>query len=110
MSKHSPALANQKGYGLIASLIGLIFGVIMITLVLRLVFRLFGANPGAGLVAWDYSFTAPLVSPFFGIFNTNAVDLATGRLEFETIIAIIVYGLIGGVLERVTGGFGHRAV
>jgi uncharacterized protein YggT (Ycf19 family) len=102
---------NQNGYGAIASLIGLIFGIILVTLILRFAFRLLGANPDAGFVSFIYSFTAPLVSPFFGIFNTNGVDLATGRVEFETLIAILVYGLIASVLERVAGiGGHHRAV
>ena len=102
---------DQLGYGLISTLISIIFGIIMTTLVLRLVFRLLGANPDASFVSWIYSFTAPLVAPFFGIFNENTLNLATGHLEVATIVALLVYGLIGGVLERATswGGW-HRTV
>jgi uncharacterized protein YggT (Ycf19 family) len=101
--------ANQLGYGLVSTLISIIFGIIMTTLVLRLVFRLLGANPDASFVNWIYSFTAPLVAPFFGIFNENALNLTTGHLEIGTILALLVYGLIGGVLERATswGGWHH---
>lgn len=112
MSRHKAAIRiNQKGYGLIAGIISLIVGIILVTLVLRLIFRLFGANPDAAFVAWLYGFTGPLVSPFVGIFNESSPNLATGHLEISTIVAIIVYGLIGAVLERATswGGW-HRTV
>jgi len=104
-------LPNQKGYGLVASIISLVFGIITVTLVLRLIFRLLGANPDAAFVSWLYSFTAPLVAPFFGIFNENSLNLATGHLEISTIVALLVYGLIGGMLERAAswGGW-HRTV
>ncbi|MCW2763441.1 MAG: hypothetical protein JWR85_3642 [Marmoricola sp.] len=107
MARQIATRTNQKGYGMLSSLVGIIFGFIIGVLVLRFVFRLLGANPDASFVAWIYSWSAPLVAPFFGIFN-HTVDLATGRLEFETLIAIIVYGFIASVIQGVTSWGGRR--
>jgi hypothetical protein len=55
-----------------------------------------------------YNTSAPFVAPFFGMFNTGTLDLATGRLEFETLIAIVVYGIIASiVLSALSWGRRH---
>lgn len=88
---------NQKGYGLISGLISLFFGVILTIVALRFVFRLLGANPDNSIVSWVYSASAPLVSPFFGIFGHD-IDIATGRFELDTLIALIVYAIIASLI------------
>lgn len=101
---------NQKGFiGAIGGLVSLIFGFIVGVLAFRFVFRLFGANPTNGLVDWVYDVSGPLVAPFMGIFS-RTVDLATGRLEYETLLAIVVYGVIGALVSGVIsfGGRGRR--
>jgi uncharacterized membrane protein len=99
---------NQKGVvGIIGGLASLLFGLIIGVLALRFVFRLLGANPANGLVAWIYNASAPLVSPFFGIFNTPT-ELTSGRLEFETLIAILVYGIIASIIMSALNFNGRR--
>jgi hypothetical protein len=98
---------DQRGIaGVIGGLVNLVFGFIMGLLVLRFVLRLFAANPDHPLVAWIYSTSGPLVAPFFGIFNTPT-GLTAGRLEFETLIALVVYGLIAAVVSGAFS-FGSR--
>jgi hypothetical protein len=102
---------NQKGYGLVSTLVRLVFTFIIGVLILRFVFRMLGANPDNALVAWVYGVSAPLVAPFFGIFSTGGLDLGIGRLEFETLIALLVYGLIASLVEHATSWGGrHRPV
>jgi uncharacterized protein YggT (Ycf19 family) len=101
----------QQGFvGMLAGLASLLFGIIVGILAFRFVFRLLGANPANGIVNWVYNASAPLVSPFFGMFNTAAIDLGIGRLEFETLIAILVYGVIGSIITRALSGGTHRYV
>ena len=93
----APRRRTQGGYGLIGGLVSLFFGIILTIIALRFVFRLLGANAGNGLVSWIYDTSAPLVSPFFGIFNHD-INVTTGRFELETLLALIVYGIIASLI------------
>lgn len=93
-----PRKLNETGFvGAVAGLISFLAGLLLAILAFRLVFRLLGANPGNGLVQWVYDTSAPFVAPFRGIFN-GSVDLTTGRFEIETLVAIIVYGVIAALI------------
>lgn len=101
MTKH-PTF-NQNGYGLIGGMVSLFFGLILSIVALRFLFRLLGANPSNSIVSWIYEASQPLVAPFFGIFNHD-ISLMTGRLELETLLALVVYGVIASLI---TGLFGR---
>lgn len=90
---------DQKGSGLIGTIVSLLAGLLLTILALRLVFRLLGANPANGLVDWVYSASRPFVEPFYGIFS-NDITVTTGRFEIETLIALIVYGVIASLIIR----------
>lgn len=79
-----------------------ILGVIEVLLAFRLIFLLLGANPANGFVAWLYSITSALVTPFRGIFGTFITRDAIARYVFDpaTIIAMIVYAVIAVGLVR----------
>lgn len=98
----STRVVNQKGYGFIGGIISLIFSIIIAIVALRFVFRLLGANADNGFVSWIYSISQPLVSPFFGIFGQDA-SVLSGRFEYESLIALIVYGVIGSILSGIFG-------
>ncbi len=104
-SRH--ARLNQKGYGLIGGLVSLFFGIILAIVAFRFIFRLLGANPDNGIVSWVYATSQPLVTPFFGIFNHD-INLLTGRFEFETLIALVIYGVIASLVSRLFSGGYHR--
>lgn len=95
----SKIVRDQRGYSLIGAIISFIFGIIITLVALRFIFRLFGANSANDFVNWIYQMSEPLVRPFFGIFNTQ-IDVATGSFEFETLIALLIYSLVGGLLTR----------
>jgi YggT family protein len=63
-----------------------------VVIVIRFVLRLLGANAEAGFAALIYRISTPLVAPFVGLFGTPQFN--GNVLEFEAIIAVVVYGLI----------------
>lgn len=81
-------------------IVWLIFGIIIGILALRFLLRLLGADPNNSFADLIYSLSEPFASPFFGLFNYSA-NLITGRFEFETLVAILVYALIGWVIAKI---------
>jgi uncharacterized protein YggT (Ycf19 family) len=63
---------------------------------IRFVMRLLGASYDAEFVRFIYSITAPLVAPFRGIFP--AAGQGAYIIEPESLIAIVIYVLIGWAL------------
>lgn len=87
----------------VGAALSLILAVIEFLLVFRFMFRLLGANPTSPFVAWVYDMAAPLITPFVGIFGEPAAiegAVTPGAFELATLIAIAVYGLLGGALVR----------
>lgn len=79
-----------------------LLGVLEVLLGFRLVFRLLGANPGSIFVSQIYDLTDAFLIPFNGIFRVavnQGIETAS-VLEPTTIIAMIVYGLIGYGMAR----------
>jgi hypothetical protein len=76
-------------------------GVILALLGLRFVLRLFGASMASPFVSFIYTITYPFVYPFFGMFGQQW-GYGAARLEFEAIIAMVVYAIIAWI---VTGLF-----
>ena len=68
--------------GLIESLLGL-----------RVVLKAVGANPTSGFVSFIYSVSDPLIIPFVGIIRSSVSGISV--MEWSTIIAMIVYLLLG---------------
>ena len=99
---HKPAAIDQQGFGVIGTLINLIFGIIVSLVALRFLFTLFGANQLNGFVSWVYTASQPFVAPFSGIFQDLSVF--GGRIEMATLVALVVYGLVAGILSRIMAG------
>jgi uncharacterized protein YggT (Ycf19 family) len=76
----------------------LIFGIIAGLVAIRFVLRALGASPNADFASFIYGITAPLVQPFVGLFGTTQLDGAV--LELHSLIAIIVYALVGWLLGK----------
>jgi hypothetical protein len=70
------------------------FSVLEVVLALRLLFRLLGANPQNSFITLLYGLSHFFVSPFNGIFNDQALG-SHNVLEVSTLIAILLYALIG---------------
>lgn len=98
---------------MIQAIISFIVGIIEFLLAFRFVFLVFGANPANGFVSWIYDMSQPLAAPFIGIFGSPRLAegaVVTGVFEVASLIAIVVYGLIGYALMRLLGGIDRRVV
>lgn len=80
-------------------LIWLFLGLLEVGLALRFVFKLIGVNPGNLFAAFLYGITDLFVAPFATL--TGAPAAGGMVLEISTIIAMIVYLLLGWALERI---------
>jgi hypothetical protein len=77
----------------------LLLGVLEVLLVLRFGLKLIGANPASPFAVFLYGFTGLFLLPFAGL--TGAPSAGGMVLEFSTLIAMVVYGLIGWGIERI---------
>jgi len=79
-------------------LVWLLLGILEALLALRFVLKLIAANPDSPIAVFIYGFTSLFLWPFAGL--TAAPSAGGMVLEFSTLIAMVIYGLIGWALER----------
>ena len=80
-------------------LVWLVLGILEGLLALRFILKLIAANPESPIAVFIYSFTSLFLLPFAGL---TATPTAGGIvLELSTMIAMVVYALIGWALERI---------
>jgi uncharacterized protein YggT (Ycf19 family) len=77
----------------------LLFGIIDGLLLIRLVLKLLAANPLAGFSKFIYGLTDVFLAPFRNLLP-NVGGGSGAVLEMSTVIAIIVYALIGWAVVR----------
>lgn len=80
-------------------LIYIIGGTLLALLGLRVLLSLLGANTANAFANLIYSVTYPFVVPFFGLFGYE-VEYGVSRLEIETIVAMVIYGLVIMLVAR----------
>ncbi len=76
----------------------LLFGILEALIAIRIGFKLIGANPGNLVVRIVYGITLPFLWPFEGITITPSIGSLV--LEIPSIIALLIYGLIAWIIER----------
>ncbi len=79
-------------------LVWLLLGILEALLGLRFLLKLIAANPNSPIAAALYSFTGVFLWPFHGLTVTPAAGGVV--LEITTLIAMLIYALIGWALER----------
>lgn len=85
-----------------------IVGVIIALLVIRLVLLLLGANQGNAFVDFIYGLSGIFAVPFYGIFSYTPA-YGHSVLELSSVVAIIVYALIGwGVAKLMSLGSNYE--
>ncbi len=77
----------------------LVLGILEALLALRFGLKLIGANPASPIAVFIYGFTSLFLFPFEGLTGTPAAGGMV--LEISTVIAMVVYALIGWALERI---------
>jgi uncharacterized protein YggT (Ycf19 family) len=86
---------QNKSVGKINQIIWYIVGFIVVILLTRFVLALLGANLDNSFASFIYSITDPLVAPFRGLLQVGQFQAGVIRVEIETLLAALVYGLIG---------------
>lgn len=93
-------VARHAGAGAkVEMIIYYIVGLVEAFLAIRFVLSLLGALQSNGFAQFIYNLTYPLVAPFFGLFGYS-FQYGVARFEFETLIAMAVYSLIGYAVVR----------
>ncbi len=94
--------SSQDSRLTLANAVWFLLGVLEVLLVFRLFLKLFGANPDSGFVSFVYTVTSGFTAPFRGIFSTPTTqgDITTSVFETGTLLAMIVYALIGWGLVK----------
>lgn len=79
-------------------IIGYVVGLVDVLLIARFLLKFFGANSAASFTAFIYRITGFLVAPFVRVFPQSHLEGAV--FEWTTLLAIVVYGLIGyGIIK-----------
>ena len=80
-------------------IVWLLLGILEVMLALRFGLKLIGANSASPFAVFLYGFTGLFLLPFAGL--TGAPSAGGMVLEFSTLIAMVVYALIGWAIERI---------
>jgi len=81
-----------------------LIGILEALFAFRLVFKFLGASPDSGFVSFIYSVSGVFLAPFSGIFRTAVTTGIETKsvLEPATIIAMVVYALVGyGIIRLI---------
>jgi len=101
--------AAVGGSSMAERVVSIITGFVAAILAIRFVLTLLGANHGNAFAQLIYSITYPFVAPFFGLFGYT-FQYGVARFEVETLVAILVYSLIGYGIGRLLSVGHTRAV
>jgi membrane-bound metal-dependent hydrolase YbcI (DUF457 family) len=83
---------------LIRAFTEIVLGLVSVFVGLRFILKLFGASTSAPFVDWVYSTSAPLLTPFEGMFPTP--EVANGFvIEFSALFALIIYMLLAYLIQ-----------
>ena len=83
-------------HDILIRLLNLFLGIVGFFLILRFIFRLLTANSATPFVAWIYSVSNTLISPFRGIFINPIIPERGGQAIFDIValVAFIFYALL----------------
>jgi uncharacterized membrane protein len=93
------AAANQNSS--IARIVNITYfavGIVELLLLVRVILALLGASPANGFANFIYGLSYPFVALFANLLQNPT--LGTGVLEITTLIAMLVWGIVGWLLGR----------
>lgn len=107
--RRQTVVTDRVGSGvLIARVVYWLTGAIVALLALRVVLLLLGANQASPFVNFIYSLSNIFAWPFYGIFGYQPT-YGSSTLELSSIVAIIVYALVGFGLAKLFTLSSNRA-
>jgi hypothetical protein len=80
-------------------LVWLLFGILEAMIALRIGLKLIGANPDSPIVTFIYGFTTLFLYPFKNLIGSPTSGNMV--LEISSLFAMLIYGLIAWVIERI---------
>lgn len=100
VTRDNDAAAKEHGMNVAERVVYLIGGIIVGLLAIRFLLSLLGANRNNAFADFIYDVSQPFVAPFFGLFNYTP-QYGVSRFEFETLVAIIVWGLLTVLVAKI---------
>lgn len=97
-TQHEPGLEGRQVTFKATQVLWFLLGILEVVLAMRFVFKLIGVNEANTFASFLYGLTNLFVRPFTSL--TSAPAAGGMVFEFSTLIAMIVYALIGWGLER----------
>ncbi|MEP7205042.1 MAG: YggT family protein [Candidatus Saccharibacteria bacterium] len=77
-------------------------GIVVTLLLVRFILALLGANLENAFASFIYSLSDPFVYGFRGLLQVGQFQAGVSRLELETLIAALVYSLVGwGIVSAI---------
>ena len=87
---------SREGYvNQVVRVVWFLVGLIVTFLLIRVVLALLGANLENQFANFIYVITDPFVAGFRGLLQIGQFQAGVSRLELETLVAAVVYGLVG---------------
>ena len=84
---------------LLLQILSVLWALLLVLVGMRFLMLLIGANADSELVQWVMTRSQFWVAPFFGIFHlTDQSITRQGVFEFASLIAFIVYAVIGSII------------
>ena len=98
--KRGIAVANQNSaVARIVNIAYFLFGTLEVLLALRVILHLIGANPENGFASFINQMSSPFVALFASLLQNPTLG-TTGVLEITTLIAMLVYAILAGLVGR----------
>lgn len=94
VSQRQVTTARPSGSTMAARIVALVFGLVQLIIGLRIVFLLLNAREGNALVAAVLDWSRPLVAPFEGIFQTDALRSGGAVLDVAAVVALIGWTIL----------------
>lgn len=98
-TQHEPGSEARVTGFKVTQLIWLLLGLLEGVLGLRFIFKLIGVNPANAFASFLYKLTDFFVAPFASL--TGAPAAGGMVFEFSTLLAMIIYALVGWALVRI---------
>lgn len=106
--RETTTAANVRPYSPAVALIYWLTNALLALLAVRVVLSLLGANHSNAFASFIYALSYPFVAPFFGLFGYT-MKYGVARFELETLVAMLVYGLVGyGIARLIAASKGER--
>jgi len=99
-----PAAERAATVDWISRIVWFLAGLLDVLLAIRFVLLLVGADAAVGFAKFIYGVTEPFVGPFLGLFGQHVTypgAAQTGVVEFEALVAIVVWTLVAWIIVKV---------